>query len=96
VRFPFDLYKGDKQWVPPLIGGVKTQLNANKHPFYKHSAADFFLTECKGKILDRITLLHNTHFNEHSRENAVQFTFSRSWRISPPPGLCLRQALTGA
>jgi hypothetical protein len=75
IRFPFDLYKGSKQWVPPLVGGVKTQLNPEKHPFYKHSTADFFTAEEKGKTLGRIALLHNTRFNKYQEEKAGQFAF---------------------
>jgi hypothetical protein len=75
VKLPFELYKGNKQWVPPLIGGVKTDLNPDKHPFYTHSTADFFIAEVNGRTLGRIALLHNTHFNKYRGENAGQFSF---------------------
>jgi hypothetical protein len=75
VQFPFDLYKGNKQWVPPLIDGVKTQLNPVTHPYYEHSTATFFIAEERGKTLGRIALLHNTRFNKHREENAGMFAF---------------------
>lgn len=75
IEFPFELYKGNKQWVPPLIDGVKTQLNPEKHPFYAHSTADFFVSEKNGKTLGRIALLHNIRFNKYRGEKAGQFAF---------------------
>jgi hypothetical protein len=50
-------------------------LNLEKHPFYKHSTADFFTAEEKGIILGRIALLHNTRFNKYREEKAGQFAF---------------------
>lgn len=75
VKFPFDLYRDHKLWVPPLIGGEKNSLNPNKHPFYTHSTADFFLAEEKGKTLGRIALLHNTRYIEYTKEKAGHFAF---------------------
>ena len=43
VALPFRLYAHHPQWVPPLIGDVEIQLDRRKHPYYEHSAADFFI-----------------------------------------------------
>jgi len=75
VKFPFELYRGNKLWVPPLIGGVKTQLDPEKHPYYTHSTVDFFVAEENGRTLGRIAMLHNTRFNKFRDEKAGQFAF---------------------
>ena len=75
VKFPFDLYKNSELWVPPLVGGARNALNPQKHPFYNHSTADFFLAEEKGKTLGRIALLHNTRFIEYTKQKAGHFAF---------------------
>lgn len=74
IKFPFQLYKGCEQWVPPMIYSEKFKLNSNEHPYYKHSTADFFLAEDnRGKVLGRIGLLNNTRANEQLKENSGMF-----------------------
>ncbi len=53
IQFPFELYQGNPQWTPPLISDMKFVLNREKHPFYGHSTADFFVAESKGQTLGR-------------------------------------------
>ena len=48
VNFPFGLYRDVAAWVPPITADIKTMLNKNKHPFYEHSEADFFVAEENG------------------------------------------------
>ena len=43
VDIPYRLYKNHPQWVPPLRMDVELMLNKQKHPFYEHSDADFFI-----------------------------------------------------
>ena len=45
VRFPFDLYHTCPQWVPPLLSDEIKALDRDKHPFYRHGTAEFFLAE---------------------------------------------------
>ncbi|MGD8814156.1 MAG: hypothetical protein PVI78_06725 [Anaerolineales bacterium] len=75
VRFPYDLYKHSDLWVPPLISSEATLLDAEKHPFYQHSTADFLVAEENGQTLGRIALIHNRRYNEHCRQNAGFFGF---------------------
>ena len=75
IEFPFELYKGCAQWVPPLIEGERNLLDPTKHPFYQHSQADFFLAEVNGRTLGRIAAMENRRYNEHNRERAAFFGF---------------------
>ena len=59
IRFPFRLYKGVPQWVPPFISDVRTMLDKHKHPFYEHSEADFFIAKRGKEVVGRIAALHN-------------------------------------
>jgi len=65
VRFPFELYKRCAQWVPPFIADEKRLLDRRKHPFYRHSEADFFLAEDSGQTVGRIAVMENRHYNQH-------------------------------
>jgi len=73
VRYPHQLYKGNAQWVPPLFIDAEMQLNRNKHPFYEHSDADFFLAKREGRIVGRIAALVNNRFNEYHQKHIGQF-----------------------
>src|SRR4030067_2160579 len=73
VRLPYRLYAGHQQWVPPLFIDAETQLNRDKHPFYEHSDADFFIALRDGRLVGRIAALENRRFNEYHGTRQAQF-----------------------
>lgn len=75
VDFPFRLYKDNKQWVPPLVSSAKKILNRDKHPFYKHSEADFFLAESSGRTFGRLAVMENRNYNNYRNTKAAFFGF---------------------
>ena len=73
LRIPFRLYASHPQWVPPLLMDVRTMLNRQKHPFYEHSDADFFIAVRDGQDVGRIAALENRRFNEYHDTRQAQF-----------------------
>ncbi len=73
VQVPFDLYASHPQWVPPFITDVKTMMNPEKHPYYEHSEAEFFLAEKDGKAVGRIAALENKPFNQYHKSKDAEF-----------------------
>ena len=73
VDVSFKLYADCPQWVPPLRGDVRTLLDREKHPFYEHSEADFFIAMEGGRDVGRIAALENRHFNEYHDTHEGQF-----------------------
>jgi hypothetical protein len=73
VNIPYRLYKDHPQWVPPIMMDVETQLNRNKHPFYEHSEADFFIATRDGRDVGRIAALVNKPFNKYHKTTQAQF-----------------------
>ncbi|MDE3089046.1 MAG: hypothetical protein KGJ80_06650 [Chloroflexota bacterium] len=73
VNLPFRLYAGHAQWVPPLLGDAEIQLDRNKHPFYEHSAADFFIAARAGREVGRIAALENRRYNAYHKTRQAQF-----------------------
>jgi hypothetical protein len=65
IDFPFQLYKNCTQWIPNLEREMKLVLNRSKHPFYKHSNADFLVVESEHQILGRIAVLKNENYCNH-------------------------------
>jgi len=73
VQFPFRLYENHPQWVPPLLIDAELQLNRNKHPYYEHSDAEFFLAVRDGHDAGRIAALENRRYNEYHGTRTAQF-----------------------
>lgn len=73
IQFPFDLYAGHPQWVPPFIADVRTMMNPDKHPYYEHSDAEFFIAEKDGDIAGRIAALENKPFNQYHNTKDAEF-----------------------
>lgn len=73
LQFPFDLYRDDPLWVPPLLMDATLQLDREKHPYYEHSDADFFLADRGGQVQGRIAVLHNKPHNEYHGRRWAQF-----------------------
>ncbi|CAG0929480.1 Protein YghO [Thermoflexales bacterium] len=73
IDLPYRLYKRHPQWVPPLRMDVELMLNKQKHPFYEHSDADFFIAGRDGRDVGRIAALVNTRFNAYHHTQQAQF-----------------------
>ncbi len=73
VKFPFSLYQNIPQWVPPILLDVRIMLNKEKHPFYEHSEAEFFVAREDGKLVARIGLLENKPYNNYHSKNQASF-----------------------
>lgn len=73
VQFHYDLYKGHPQWVPPFYSDIKAMLNRDKHPYYEHSDADFFVAKRNGEIVGRIALLETKPFNTYHQTRKANF-----------------------
>jgi len=54
IKFPFELYKDNPYWVPPLISDEKFTLDKNKNPAFEFSEAEYWLAYKDGKLAGRI------------------------------------------
>jgi hypothetical protein len=73
IQFHYDLYAGHPQWVPPFIVDIRTMMNPDKHPYYEHSDAEFFIAEREGQVVGRIAALENKPFNEYHQAKDAEF-----------------------
>jgi len=73
VRLPFSIYREVPQWVPPLQMDERLRLSRKRFPFYKHSAAAFFLAYDGTRPIGRLAVLENRRYNEHNRTRAAFF-----------------------
>ncbi|HEY5158535.1 MAG TPA: hypothetical protein VII93_11290, partial [Anaerolineales bacterium] len=54
LDLPSRIYKDIPQWVPPLARDERVRLDPKRYPFYKHSAAAFFLAEREDIVVGRL------------------------------------------
>lgn len=79
IKFPWQIYKGNKYWVPPLVFDVRNNLNTRKNPFYKHAEIELFLAEKDdGKLVGRIAAIKNDNHNKFHEDKAGFFGFFES------------------
>jgi ribosomal protein S18 acetylase RimI-like enzyme len=64
MTFPWQIYRNDRNWVPPLLTERKSFLNPRKHPFYQHGAAVPMLAWRDGTIVGRILVSEDPNFND--------------------------------
>ena len=75
IRVPWTIYRHDPFWVPPLLAEMKKLFDRSRHPFFKHSRADFFLARRSGKYVGRIAAILNNNHNRFHNEKTAFFGF---------------------
>jgi hypothetical protein len=76
IKFPWKIYKDDRNWVPPLIVERRDFLDPQKNPFFEHADVKLFLAgDEAGSELGRIAGVVNfNHIRSHN-EKAGFFGF---------------------
>ena len=77
-ELPFRLYANNRFWVPPFPGEIEKVMTPEKHPFYAHSEADFFIVENDNELLGRIAVLQNRHYCEYHKAKTAFFYYFES------------------
>ncbi len=73
VKFPFDLYKDNQFWVPPIIADELDSFDKAKNPVFETAEAYFYLAYCKKKIVGRIAAIINWSEVENQQKSKVRF-----------------------
>jgi len=77
IRFPWQIYRGDRYWVPPLI---KDQLQkfGQRNPFRSHAELILLLAKKGDQVVGRIAGIVDRLYIEFQREKAGFFGFFES------------------
>ena len=59
VKFPFELYKDNQYWVPPIIKDELETFNKDKNPAFHSAEARFFLAYQNNQIVGRVAAIVN-------------------------------------
>ena len=73
LDLPRRIYAGNPCWVPMLEMDARRMLDRDRHPFYRHSDAAFFLLEQDGADAGRLAVLDNRHYNEYNHAASAFF-----------------------
>lgn len=96
IQLPWQIYRNDPYWVPPLVLDMKKLLNRAAHPFFGHSEADFFLARRDGKWVGRIAAILNNNHNLFHNERTAFFGFFESVNDKAVASALLDQAVAWA
>jgi len=72
IKFPFELYKDNKFWCPPLIFDDVNTLT-KKNPALEYCEVEYWLAYREGKIVGRVAGIINPKANQRWSENLVRF-----------------------
>ena len=75
IKFPWQIYKNNSLWVPPLISDRKKIMDRQRNPFYKHAEVEYFLARKNGQVIGRIAAILNHAHNTVHHENIGFFGF---------------------
>jgi hypothetical protein len=72
-KFPYELFKNDKMWVPSLLIDEKTTFNKKKNPSFEFCDCKIFMAFRGNKVVGRIVGIINKKANIIWKENRVRF-----------------------
>jgi hypothetical protein len=75
IKLPFRLYRGQPNWVPPLIFERKRHLSRKRNPFFEHAEAEYFLAWRDGRVVGRISAHVDHRLNEFQQNDWGLFGF---------------------
>ncbi len=74
IKFPWKIYRNERNWVPPLISERQKFLNPKRNPFFEHSDVSLFMAhDNAGNALGRIAGIVNRNHIEIQNEKAGFF-----------------------
>lgn len=77
IKFPWQVYRGDQHWVPPLIKEQEGFLGP-ENPFFQHAEAEYYLAKVDGKSCGRISMCIDYNYNAFWNEKVGIFGFFES------------------
>ncbi len=75
ILYPWKLYRGQPNWVAPLVSDQKLLLDPRKNPFFEHSELQHFLAWRGREIVGRISAILDRNYVEFQQEKTGLFGF---------------------
>jgi hypothetical protein len=78
IELPWQIYAGDRNWVPPLRIATRDMLDVKKNPFFKHARMYPLLAYRGNTLVGRIVGVIDDRHNEYHQEKTAFFGFYES------------------
>jgi GNAT superfamily N-acetyltransferase len=78
IRFPWQIYRGNRSWVPPLIAEQKKFFSSGHNPFFEHATVKLFMALRDGRPCGRISAHIDENSNKFHGEKCCFFGFFES------------------
>jgi GNAT superfamily N-acetyltransferase len=75
IKLPWQLYRNERNWVPPLVSERKKFLDRDKNPFFEHAEAEYFIAWRDGEPVGRIGAHVDRNFNSYQGNEWGLFGF---------------------
>ena len=70
IEFPWEVYRGDAYWVPPLISERQAFLDPKRNPFFQHGRLQLYLARRGDRVVGTIGAFTNDLFNQFQETNS--------------------------
>ncbi|MBU0519828.1 hypothetical protein KKA00_07500 [bacterium] len=75
LQLPYEIYRGDPNWVAPLLFDQKRLLDPKVNPFFMHAQMTRLVAKRNGKVVGRICAIDDRNYIEHWKEPVGFFGF---------------------
>ncbi len=75
LKFPFEIYRDDPNWIPHLMIERKQFFDPNKNPFFQHAQVKHYLAYKNNVIAGRISAIINHNHNLFHQDKTGFFGF---------------------
>jgi GNAT superfamily N-acetyltransferase len=90
LKFPFQLYRHDPNWVPPFIEERRDFLDPKKNPFFDHARLQLFVARRAGEVVGTIAGVIDDYYNQFNQEHSGGFGFFEAIDDQQVAGALLR------
>ncbi len=80
IELPFQLYRNDPNWVPPLRREMEKVFHPESNPFLAHAEIERFLCIDSSRVLGRVAGIVDNNHNQFHKEKTAFFGFFESVR----------------
>jgi len=78
IKLPWEIYRANTLWAPPLIQEELRHFNPKKNPFFEHSEVQLFLANKDNRPIGRIAVFINRNHNQFHKDRTGFFGFFES------------------
>jgi len=75
VMFPWTVYRGDRNWVPPIIKDRAKMLDPERNPFFQQADVTLWAARQDGRLVGTIAAFINHRFNDYLQQKVGFFGF---------------------